>query len=107
VISRQIDFSPEGVLVADSLDAALLLIPSGEDAYVIGGGEIYQQALPLAHCIELTRVKAQLQADTFFPEIDSAEWALVDEECHAADERHAYAYCFQRFKKRTASFIAE
>ena len=107
VISRQIGFSPEGVLVADSLDAAMSLIPSGEDAYVIGGGEIYKQALPIAHRIELTRVKAQLQADTFFPEIDPAEWPLVHEECHAADERHAYAYCFQRFEKRTPSFTTE
>lgn len=107
VISRQTDFSPEGVLVVGSLDAALSIVPNAEDVFVIGGGEIYQQALAFAHRIELTRVAAQLQADTFFPEIKAAEWDLVQEECHAADERHAYAYCFQRFEKRTPSFTTE
>jgi dihydrofolate reductase len=107
VITRQPDFSPEGVMIVNSLNDALSVIPKEEDAYVIGGGEIYQQALPLAHRIELTRVKVQLQADTFFPKIDSTEWDLVHEECHAADERHTYDYCFQRFEKRTASFKAE
>jgi dihydrofolate reductase len=107
VITRQPDFSPEGVMIVNSLDAALSLISAEEDTYVIGGGEIYQQALPLAHRIELTRVNAQLQADTFFPEINPAEWELVHEECHPSDERHTYDYCFQRFEKRTASFKAE
>ena len=102
VISRQTEYSPEGVLVANSLEAALSLIPNSEDAFVIGGGEIYQQALSIAHRIELTRVNAQLQADTFFPTINPSEWDLVQEECHPADERHTYAYCFQRFEKRTA-----
>ena len=102
VISRQTEYSPEGVLVANSLAAALSLIPNSDDAFVIGGGEIYQQALSIAHRIELTRVNAQLQADTFFPTINPSEWDLVQEECHPADERHTYAYCFQRFEKRTA-----
>jgi dihydrofolate reductase len=48
-----------------------------------------------------------MEADTFFPEINPEEWKLVAEEAHPADERHAYAYRFQRFEKRTTAFDTE
>jgi len=101
VISRQLAYKPHGVLTANSLEAALALVPKQEAAFVIGGGEIYQQAMPFAHAIELTRVEAQLDADTFFPEINPEIWELIAEELHPADDRHAYAFRFQRFEKRT------
>lgn len=107
VISRNPAWQKEGVLLASSLDAAFGLVPDGEQAYVIGGGEIYRQALPHSDRIELTRVETQMEADTFFPEINPEEWTLVTEEAHPADERHAYAYRFQRFEKRTTAFDTE
>lgn len=107
VISRNPAWHKEGVLLASSLDAAFNLVPVGEQAYVIGGGEIYRQALPCSDRIELTRVETQMEADTFFPEINPEEWTLVAEEAHPADERHAYAYRFQRFEKRTTAFDTE
>lgn len=107
VISRNPAWQIEGVLLASSLDAAFNLVPAGEQAYVIGGGEIYRQALPYSDRIELTRVETQMEADTFFPEINPEEWTLVAEEIHPADDRHAYAYCFQRFEKRTTAFDTE
>lgn len=107
VISRNPAWHKEGVLLASSLDAAFNLVPVGEQAYVIGGGEIYRQALPHSDRIELTRVETQMEADTFFPEINPEEWTLVADEIHPADERHAYAYRFQRFEKRTTAFDTE
>jgi dihydrofolate reductase len=107
VISRNPAWHKEGVLLAISLDAAFNLVPAGEQAYVIGGGEIYRQALPHSDRIELTRVETQMEADTFFPEINLEEWKLVAEEAHPADGRHAYAYRFQRFEKRTTAFDTE
>ena len=107
VISRNPAWHKEGVLLASSLDAAFNLVPAGEQAYVIGGGEIYRQALPHSDRIELTRVETQMEADTFFPEINPEEWKLVAEEAHPADESHAYAYRFQRFEKRTTAFDTE
>lgn len=107
VISRNPAWQIEGVLLASSLDAAFNLVPAGEQAYVIGGGEIYRQALPYSDRIELTRVETQMEADTFFPEINPEEWTLVADEIHPADERHAYAYRFQRFEKRTTAFDTE
>ena len=107
VISRNPAWQKEGVLLASNLDAAFGLVPAGEQAYVIGGGEIYRQALPHSDRIELTRVETKMEADTFFPEINLEEWKLVAEEAHPADERHAYAYRFQRFEKRTTAFDTE
>jgi len=107
VISRNADWQKEGVLLANSLDAAFNLVPANEQAFVIGGGEIYTQALAHSDRIELTRVETQMEADTFFPEINPAEWELVAEEAHPADERHAYAYRFQRYEKRTGALRAE
>jgi dihydrofolate reductase len=48
-----------------------------------------------------------MEADTFFPEINPEEWKMVAEEAHPVDERHAYAYRFQRFEKRTTAFDTE
>jgi dihydrofolate reductase len=107
VISRNQAWHKEGILLVSSLEAAFGLVPAGEQAYVIGGGEIYRQALPHSDRIELTRVETQMEADTFFPEINPEEWTLVAEEAHPADERHAYAYRFQRFEKRTTAFDTE
>lgn len=107
VISRNTDWHKEGVLVAYNLDAAFAIVPTGDDAFVIGGGEIYSQAISQAERIELTRVETQMEADTFFPEINPAEWKLVSDEAHPADERHAYAYRFQRYEKSTSALSTE
>lgn len=104
VITRQNNWTAEGVLVVNSLEEAIAL--AGEKDYkelfVIGGGEIYKAALPIAHKIYLTRVEATLDADTFFPEWDENNWKLVYNDYHPADARHAYPYRFQIWEKPVA-----
>jgi dihydrofolate reductase len=56
--------------------------------------------LPFCSAIECTRVHASFEADTFFPEILISEWELVSREQHFKDERHAFDYTFERYKKR-------
>lgn len=97
IVTRQKDYQPEGCLVASSLENALALCPNNEDTFVIGGGEIYKQALPLADKIDLTRVHATFEADTFFPEIDPAQWQLVSSTFHPKDDKHAYDFSFEEF----------
>lgn len=97
IVTRQKDYQPEGCLVASSLENALALCPKSEDTFVIGGGEIYKQALPLADKIDLTRVHATFEADTFFPEIDPAQWQLVSSTFHPKDDKHAYDFSFEEF----------
>ncbi len=83
--------------VVHSLSEALIAVSGAEKAFVIGGGEIYKQALPHATAVELTRVHGTFEADTYFPELDPARWQLVWSEYHPKDERHNFDFTFQRF----------
>ena len=86
--------------VVYSLEAALDAVSGLDKAYVIGGGEIYRQALPHATGITLTRVHGSFEADTFFPEIDPEQWEQIRTSHHPADSRHAYAFTIQNFKRK-------
>lgn len=97
IVTRQKDYQPEGCLVAGSLEKALDLCPKDQEVFIIGGGEIYKQALPLTDKIDLTRVHATFEADTFFPEIDPAQWRLVSSTFHPKDDKHAYDFSFEEF----------
>ena len=92
IITRQKDFQAEGCLMAHSLDEAIDLAKSrGEqEAFIIGGAEIYAQALPVADRMFLTLVDAEPEADAFFPECDENLWEKVGEEIVAADEKNSY-----------------
>ncbi|RTY92463.1 dihydrofolate reductase [Flavobacterium sp. GT3R68] len=97
VISRQQNYRPEGCIVTDSIENALAISPKDEDIYIIGGGEIYNLALPFADKIELTRVHDNFDADAFFPEIDKKEWRLSTEEFHSKDEKHNCDFTYQTY----------
>lgn len=102
VVSRRKDFATKGCEVFDSLDAALLAIerePSGE-AFVIGGGEIYTQAMAQADRIYLTRVHAEFVGDTFFPELDMRLWVETDRKEHPVDDQHHYSFTFLTYEQR-------
>jgi dihydrofolate reductase len=94
VVSRQAGLALEGVLVVQSLDAALAAAGSVPEIVVIGGAEIFRQVLPSTDTIHLTRVHALVVGDVFFPELDPAQWREAAVEHHAADERHQYAFSF-------------
>ncbi len=97
VITKQKDFKPEGTTVVDSLEEAIKTAYAADykEVMIIGGGQIYQQSMPIADTLYLTRVDAELEGDTSFPEIDTNEWEMISQETHTADEKHAYAYHFQ------------
>ena len=97
IITRQKNYTAENCIVVDSLKKAIAICPKDEDVYVIGGGEIYKQSIEHIDKLEITRVYHSFEADTFFPEIDTAKWELVSEEFHAKDEKHAYDFCFQTY----------
>ena len=102
VITRQSNYSvPIGVIVVNSLEDALDAARNDEHPFIIGGGEIYKQAMPLVDKLEITRVHSTFKdADTFFPEIDTDKWEEVSRITHDADEKHAYAFSFITYLKR-------
>lgn len=68
---------------------------------VIGGGDVYAQALPLASRLHLTWVDTRVEgADAWFPRFDPAGWTMTDSESHAADARHAVAFRFADYVRR-------
>lgn len=103
VLSSQKDLTlPEGVVLCHSLEEGLaqLKAAGNDEVFVIGGGKIFADCLPLLDRLYITRIEFQPDdADVFFPEIDSSKWKLVWEEPHQADERHAYNYTFQKYER--------
>ena len=77
VISRQPDFVAPGAELANSLEAGLALAASGELIFVIGGAEIYQQAMARANRLEITEVALTPEGDSWFPEIVAADWEKI------------------------------
>lgn len=95
VITRQSDYQvPAGVLLARSLEEALQMVRGEEEVFVIGGGEIYEQTLPLAARLYVTRVHAMVEGDTYFPTFDEQAWQIVEHSRHEPDQKNAYPYSF-------------
>ncbi|CAN0382025.1 unnamed protein product, partial [Ectocarpus sp. 4 AP-2014] len=102
VLTRQADWRPDNdaVFVATQLKEAIELAKqapkvSSDEAFVIGGGEIYRLALSHADRVQLTRVHATVEGDATFPDLDPTDWRLVDSEEHPADERNEHACTFE------------
>ena len=83
VLTRQRDYAPEGVRVAHSLEQALELA-RGDEVFIAGGADLYQQTLERVRRLYLTRIERAYEGDTFFPEVDLSAWRLVAEEHHEA-----------------------
>lgn len=100
IITRQEEYLVEGCLVVHSLEEALEIAPQNEEIFIIGGAQIYKQALPFADKIDLTRVHIELDADAFFPEFNTSEWNLVFSEKHFKDEKHQFDFTFETYIKK-------
>lgn len=74
---------------------------SDADPFILGGGEIYALALPLAQRLELTVVHATIEGDAFFPDYDESEWTMVADDRHEADESHEYPFSFRTFDRKS------
>lgn len=100
VITRQKNYQPEGCIVVNSLENAIAISPKNETVYIIGGGEIYKQALLFSDKMEITKVHGDFEADTFFPTINSDEWELIESKLNIKDTNHLYNYTYQTFLKK-------
>jgi dihydrofolate reductase len=104
VITRQKDYVLSDAIVVHLLTEAIEKAKesASDEAFILGGAQIYQQSMPLLNRIYLTRIYADFDGDTFFPEINPDEWQLIKEEYHEPDEKNKYAYAFQTWERQNA-----
>ncbi|WP_418886677.1 type 3 dihydrofolate reductase [Gilliamella apicola] len=105
VISRQIesiDNKISNVSWVKSIDEAISLAQKQQpdEVFIIGGGNIYKQVLPLIDRLYLTHIDAELQGDTYFPDYLSEQWQVIYQEDHQADEKNSYPYQFKILQRK-------
>ncbi|MGK2859897.1 MAG: dihydrofolate reductase [Thermoanaerobaculia bacterium] len=94
VVTRNRRFAADGVIAVGSFDEAIAHCAGREEAFVIGGAEIYRQALGIADRMILTRIDGEFEADTHFPAFDERAWREVSRETHEPDEKNKWGFAF-------------
>lgn len=101
VITRDANFTDEKVVITHSLDEAIKKAEEiNNDFFVIGGGEIYKQAMLIADELYITEVHHEFEGDTYFPEIDEEVFEEISRENHIKDEKHPHAYSFISYRRK-------
>jgi dihydrofolate reductase len=104
VVSRSCDFrtNVEGVETTTNLDQALAIAKAAGDneAFIVGGAELYRESLEKANRLYLTRVRAAVEGDTSFPDVAWNNWTLVESEEHDASEKNEFACRFETYDRR-------
>ena len=101
IITRNTSYQKEGCEIVHSLEEAIELIASQEDAFIIGGAQIYKEAMEknVVDQLDITKVDQDFDADVFFPAIDSMVWEEVSRENFSPDEKNLFTYSFINYKK--------
>lgn len=99
ILSSRLETAPEGFELAGSINAALDMVKDEEEVFVMGGGMVYEQFLPLADRLYLTRIGKSFEADTYFPYVNFDEWELVDLEVIDDDPQVDYSYRFEVWER--------
>jgi dihydrofolate reductase len=102
VLSRDPNYVADGAVVCRSLPEALSVAREAGDleAFIIGGGAVYREALPVADRVYLTRVHAEVPGDVTFDELDLSQWDEVERETYDADERNAHSFSVCVYDRR-------
>ncbi len=103
VVSRNPDYRAEGTETCNSIEAALELCADAPEAFLIGGANLYRQALErgLVQVLWITHVHGQFDGDAWFPEIDPDRWQEVWREERAADKANPYPLSFVKYLTTT------
>lgn len=100
VITRDLYFQSDGILVAHTLNQALELAKDGEEIMIIGGTMIFEQAIALAHRMYLTIIHHTFQGDTYFPQWNTNEWKIISQTEQAVTPQNPYALSFLLLERR-------
>jgi dihydrofolate reductase len=102
LVTRQQNFEAAGCRVVHSMEDALKVARqlNEEEVFVMGGAEIYGQALDVAHRLYLTEIDSAIEGDTFFPSVDHSLFKEISRIRHKADEKHSYAFDFVIYERQ-------
>lgn len=101
VVTRDRNYTVENIEITHSLKEAIEKAQAiDEEVFILGGGELYRQAMELTDKIYLTVVHHEFEGDTFFPEIDEEVWEESQREHHLKDEKNLYSYDFVEYIRK-------
>ena len=92
IVTRNPDYQVEGAIVVHSLEEAVHACGNDNEAFLIGGAELYQEGFKRANKLYLTEIDAEYQGDAYFPEFNQAEWRLVEQESHTSANGLGFSY---------------
>jgi dihydrofolate reductase len=97
IITRNENYSSKGCIVVNSLSEAIQAAKTDDNPYILGGAEIYNQAMKVADILDLTFIEHEFEADAFFPEIDKTIWRESSRDDFKADNKNKYDYSFVKY----------
>ncbi|QEC53116.1 dihydrofolate reductase [Anseongella ginsenosidimutans] len=100
IITRQEDYDAPGCEVVHSLEEAVQISSQEENVFIIGGGEIYRQAMGIAGTLYITEIHQQFPGDAFFPEIDEQVWEETFREDHPSNEKNPFDFSFVTYQRK-------
>lgn len=102
IVTRNPDYHQEGCIIVNSLEKALQLADKDnqEEAFILGGGEIYRQAMDICDRLYITEIKASFEGDTYFPTIDEKNWKEVKRIKNQSDQKNKYPYDFVVYERK-------
>jgi len=100
IITRNKNYTAEGCIIVNSISEALEVAKSDETPFIIGGAQIYKDAIELADQLDITEVHHTFDADVYFPEIDKNIWEETKRENFNPDDKNKYSYSFVSYRKK-------
>jgi dihydrofolate reductase len=100
ILSKDKNLVIPGCEVVNSLDEALKLVKDQGEIFIIGGEEIFREAMPIADKIYLTRIFGDFEGDSYFPPINENEWKQISINEYKADEKNPYPFAFLEYIKK-------
>ncbi len=100
IITRNKNYNAEGCVVVNSLNEALQIAKVDENPFILGGAEIYKQAIKIADILDLTIVHQDFEADVFFPEINKNIWKETSRQDFKANGKNKYNYSFVTYTRK-------
>lgn len=102
VVTRNAHLRIEGCTVVHSLEEAIAACPAGEEAFIVGGAELYAQALARVDTLHITEIAQDVEGDAHFPEFDRSHWLEVAREPHHQDMPQPLDYAFVTLRRKDA-----